>query len=81
MCPVSIRDTFDADQPSSRATSLPGSCAPTLASRNSRASRRSRTDGGSGWFTAVAFGEPPGMSGNGRTDCEVLCNIATMLPF
>src|SRR5664279_837056 len=57
--PVSIRETLDADQPSSRATSRPAICAPTLASRNSRASRRSRTDGESGWFIAEPTPEPP----------------------
>src|SRR3712207_9281462 len=42
---LSMRDTFDADQPSRAATSLPCQPPTVRSVRSSRASRRSRTDG------------------------------------
>src|SRR3712207_2541334 len=67
MRPVSMRDTFDADQPSRAATSLPCQPPAVRSVRSSAASRRSRTDGAS---TMGAVSEPA---------CKIAIGLVTTL--
>ena len=76
MRPVSIRDTLDADQPSSLATSLPASAAPTLRlpqfTRKPTFPHRRRLRLGHAARRSCRRADP-------STECDPPCNIAITL--